>query len=212
MPESRFRTIVREPEPSPAMPLVYLTDLAPAEVAVLDAIVSGSWAWVAQIWLVVTGHEPSAIASVISKGLVVPWDTPEDSASELARLRCPPPCGLVLTLTPWGAELKGVEIVEVGPAERPKWAKKQVEVRRRPIQIDKFTCMLRLPREVEQKAVGREYLTDPESGEVIRAVRGQSPSPRSAGSKALLGGLGGEESKIPGVPIIIDRRMRGKKK
>jgi hypothetical protein len=207
MPESRFRTIDREPEPSPTMPLVYLADLQPAEVAVLDAIVSGSWAWVAQIWLVVTGHEPGAIASVISKGLVVPWDTPIDP--HLNQMRCPPPMGLVVTLTPWGAELMNVEILEVGEVDRPKWVKRPVVIRK----PNKMVCyMLRLPKRAEEIIVGPEYLRDEESGEVIRAIRGQSPSPRSAGSKALLGGLGGEESKIPGVPIVIDRRMRGKKK
>jgi hypothetical protein len=198
----------RDPEPSPPMALVYLADLTPDELAVLEAIVAGSWAWVAQIGLVAAGHEPETIARVTARGLVEPWDVPADP--DLDRMRHPPPVGLTLTLTPWGAEILNVEIVEVGEVDRPKWFKRPVEIRR----PNKMVCyMLRLPKRAEEIIAGPEYLRDEESGEIIRVFQGQSRSTRGPQEKPLKGGVGGGADTGPGLPIERGkRRLKGKKK
>jgi hypothetical protein len=189
------------------MPLVYLADLAPDELAVLEAIVAGQWAWIAQIGLVAAGHEPETIARVTARGLVEPWEVPEDPA--LDRMRHPPPVGLTLTLTPWGAAQMNVEIVEVGEVDRPKWVKRPYDLRR----PNKMVCyMLRLPKRAEEIIAGPEYLRDEESGEIIRVFQGQSRSTRGPREKPLKGGVGGGEDLGPGVPIKRDKRLRGKKK
>ncbi len=188
--------------------------LSEPEVALLDAITRGRWAWASQIYLVASGHEPSTMASLVRRGWLVLWTTPDDPACNTSRRTCP--CGLVVTLTPWAAEEQSVEIIEEGTAERPRWTRirydergKRTEKGKPPIHA--FAYELRLPETIPDPTPGPEFMVDEESGEEIRAFAGgQEPPKAEAGAPPLKGGIGGG-TWSPGVPVLKDKKLKGKR-
>jgi hypothetical protein len=197
-------------------PMPYATAaLGDPEWAALGAVVAGRWAWSAQIYLAASGHEPATLAGLVEGGHLEPWELPDDP-------RCPFPAGLVLTLTPATAEALGVEIVEEGPAERPRWARVRYDDRGRrtdrgkpAIRAFPYEVRLRMPELVPDPAPGPEFLVDEESGEEVRLIAGGSADEGKAGATSstattLKGGLGGGPAER-GYRVVRDRRMRGKR-
>lgn len=186
-----------------------------AEAAALDAVSRGRWAWVAQVYLAASGHDPATLTGLIEKGLLVPWDTPPDPACLASPAA--PPCGLVLTLTPYGAERLGVEVVEAGPAERPRWERIRYDERGRrtdrgkpAIRAFRYESRLRLPELIPDTAPGPEYYVDEESGKPIRLAAGPDAVEIPKEESTLKGGLGGGPAER-GVPIVKDKKLKGKR-
>ncbi|AGA28720.1 hypothetical protein [Singulisphaera acidiphila] len=77
------------------------------ELAALEAIVAAPLAWSPIADLKLLGHTPETLAGLQALGLVEPWGSAAD---------------LVWTLTPWGATVLEVVIIEHGPNEVPRWS------------------------------------------------------------------------------------------
>lgn len=92
-----------------------------------------------------------------------------------------------MTLTPQWADRLNVEIVEVGPAERPKWGMRQAEEEKRPIVAYMFEARIRLPEQVpDPKSIEKkaDVWTDEYSGEPVRLLGQEVPvDPRLKGKK-----------------------------
>lgn len=186
-------------------------EVTEAEAAALNAITQGRWAWSKQIFLAASGHDPATLNALIAKGLAVEYEWPVDDPS------FPFPTGLTMTLTPYGAEWLDVEIEEIGPSERNRWARIRYDERGRrtdrgkpAIRAFRYESRLRLPELIPDTAPGPEYLVDEESGEEIRLAAGPDEAEIPKEESTLKGGLGSGPAGR-GVPVLKDKRMKGKK-
>lgn len=130
-------------------------EVGEVERAVLDTIVAAPLAWSPTADLEATGHALETLAGLQFLGLVEPWGSSAD---------------LVWTLTPWGATLLEVIIIEHGSDEVPRWG--------RPADVPRFIrsvrestrhCALKFPEQLADKAPGpaEEFLLDEASGEPL---------------------------------------------
>ncbi len=157
-----------------------LDDLSDDQRAVLASIVAGKLAWT------LITETTEAITSLVGLGLVERWTARGIDA---------------VTLTPWGAWIMGVEIIErvkiVGDEieEDPVWVEKPAAPRQ--LRLPRRQHEVRFPwMEVfEDPLPGPEFLVDEESGKPIELFARM---------------FDGEW--IGGVRVKIDRRMKGKKK
>jgi hypothetical protein len=179
-------------------------DPLPAEQrAAIEAIIDGRsgtpppgrppirWAWTQRDALIRAGHTPETLAQLEAANLITAWSTPPDARPETERSPADPPCGVVLTLTPRGADRLGVEIVEELVTDRPRWGPLDSGPRYALMPRYRRTCSLEFPEEIVDPAPSPEqYLLDEVSGKPV----------------LLFAGGGG-----PGVPVVRDRRIKAPK-
>ncbi len=159
-----------------------LEDLSADAVDVLTAIVGGRLAWTPVADL---GNE-AAVDGLITGGLVIRWTTRVID---------------VATLTPFGAWLMEVELVErvrrkgEDLEEEPMWAKRPAPPRQ--LRLPRHAHEIRYPwmETFPDPLPGPEYLIDDESGKPVELF-----------AKLFDG------EWIGGVRIVIDKRMRAKGK
>jgi hypothetical protein len=179
--------------------MVEIDDLTAEQRALLDAIVRGgpdprrAFAWTEAVYLWETGHEPGTFDELVGAGLVVAWDL-----SGLLRY----------TLTPYGAWLMGVHILErttiVGEelSEDPYWA--EVTKEPPPLHLPKRRHEIRWPwmdevpdPNADDPVHGPEhleYLVDEVSGKEVELFT------------QLFDG-----TRVQGIKIRIDPKLKGPK-
>jgi hypothetical protein len=215
------------------MPEASGDDLSPGEVAVLETIVGGKWAWVA-----LASFDPDqtegAVASLEARGLIESFIEPLNPVAMPSNS----PGGAGVTLTPYGAWSLGVELMQCvnmngAETERVRWARIKLdadggrlkEKKSRGVKVPRSFGSLHLPEKaflgILDGNEGPEYLVDEFNGEAILCFQGEpemtpdAASPPSSGHVLdfgrLMGGLGSKPAQR-GVPIVRDKKkLRGKR-
>jgi hypothetical protein len=171
--------------------------------ALLEAIMTGQEAWSMVAALEATGHAAGTLAGLVAAELVVPWDRPD---------------GKAVTLTPWGQFLTDREIHERVTLLREEKVEENGAGRRVTIKVEvedvrlfwgregqEASGPMRLPRRRHEFRMpypdlraapgpGPEYVLDEDGDPVTLFARLYDGTPTE------------------GVPIVVDKRIRGKGK
>lgn len=213
---------------APAFPTCSLAVLSEGELSVLEAVVESKWAWVARIYFVLK-HREADVASLASRGLVDCFDEALAAMMSPRSPRSPhSPPGPGVTLTPYAAWLLKVELVpcvnsSAAETDRSRWqhikfdadGKRLKERRGHGVKVPRSFGSLHLPQR-EAEAIldgnpGPEYLIDEFNGERVMCFSGGNVAGANTSPGAiLLGGIGGGGA-TRGVPILRDKRLKGKK-
>lgn len=175
--------------------------LTEPERALLRAIIDGRLAWSYWSALALAGHAVETAGALELAGLVVPWHLPD---------------GHALTLTPWGACVCGVWIVErvvvLGEEleEDPVWTDGSRVVP--PLRLPKRAREIRYPWPDQLPDLKQpEFLKDEESGQEVKLFEGKPlPSDGEELARPLAGGIGGGTA-TRGVRVKIDPKLLGGK-
>jgi hypothetical protein len=181
--------------------------LTAPQQSLVAAIVAGKLAWSGIADLATAGHAPETLAELEGLGIVERWGEPHVGRMAEA----------TVTLSPWGAWVRGVEIVErieirgEELEEDPVWAERPAAPRRvvlpRRAHETRFPWMEAFPDPLP----GPEVLVDEVSEEPVKMFAGAESGDTIDEPSHLKGGL----SSLPaskGVPVRIDRRLAKKAK
>jgi hypothetical protein len=221
--------------PAPVPPACSPSELPEGERSVLETVVGSRWAWVARIYFTLAGRDAD-VGSLATRGLVECFDTPLSGVAMPTHA----PQGPGVTLTPYGAFALRVELVpclsrQGAETDRSRWMPVKFDPDGRPL-AEKRSRGAKVPRsfgslhiteaearDVVDGAPSPEYLIDEFNGEAILCFAGPregaadgdgdgtaaSPS-FAADAGTLMGGVGGGPARR-GIPIVRDKRLRGKK-
>gem|GEM_PF-1920401 len=118
----------------------------------LDAIVAGRLAWSTAKELARLGHTAETLEALEAAGLVERWELPKE---------------LAWTLTSWGAFKLGLEIVEVGREEDPRWGTQADVVKYHRVFRQRGHYEMKYPELLCDPAPGPDVLIDPISEEPL---------------------------------------------
>jgi hypothetical protein len=97
-------------------------ELSPAEWAAVLAVLNSEWAWTSVSTLTgELGHDQAVVDELVSRQVLAPFDLSRERVPK-TQSKMPPPIGACVSLTElWSFRLR-VEVVEVGSADRPRFA------------------------------------------------------------------------------------------